>query len=96
MAFLILSIVFNAYLSLAFVFFKRFRVDLFQAIVFNYITCVLTGSLALGEFPLQIQSLQEPWFKWAILMGSLFISVFNLIAFSSVRACVTITQTANR
>lgn len=96
MAFLILSILFNAYLSLAFVFFKRFQVDLFQAIVFNYITCVLTGSLMLGGFPIQSSSLQEPWFKWSIGMGSLFISVFNLIAFSSVRAGVTITQTANR
>jgi drug/metabolite transporter (DMT)-like permease len=96
MLFLILSIFLNAYLGIAFVIFKRFHIDLFQAIVFNYLTCVITGSLVLGEFPIHATTLAEPWFKWAILMGALFISVFNLIAFSSIKAGVTITQTANK
>jgi drug/metabolite transporter (DMT)-like permease len=96
MLFLILSIFLNAYLGIAFVIFKRFHIDLFQAIVFNYLTCVITGSLVLGQFPIHATTLTEPWFKWAILMGALFISVFNLIAFSSIKAGVTITQTANK
>lgn len=96
MLFLILSIFLNAYLGLAFVIFKRFHIDLFQAIVFNYLTCVITGSMVLGQFPIHATTPAEPWFKWAILMGALFISVFNLIAFSSIKAGVTITQTANK
>lgn len=96
MLFLILSILLNAYLGIAFVIFKRFHIDLFQAIVFNYITCVITGSFVLGQFPIHATTLTESWFKWAILMGALFISVFNLIAFSSIKAGVTITQTANK
>lgn len=96
MIFLLLSILFNAYLGIIFAYFNRFKIDTFQAIVFNYITCVITGSFALGYFPINTTTLSTPWFKWSILMGILFISVFNLIAFSSQKTGITITQTANR
>jgi drug/metabolite transporter (DMT)-like permease len=64
--------------------------------VFNYWICVITGSIFLGSFPINTQAIISPWFKWAILMGALFISVFNLIAISSIKVGVTITQTANK
>ena len=93
---LLLSIVLNAWLGVIFGFFPRFRIDSFQAIVFNYWTCVITGSLALGYFPLGMHSLQQPWLPFAGLMGVLFISVFSLIAYSSAKVGVTITQMSNR
>jgi len=96
MTFLILSIIFNAYLGIIFAYFKKHNIDAFQAIVFNYITCVITGSFVLGHFPIQITTLSEPWFKWSVLMGILFISVFNLIAISSAKVGITITQTSNK
>lgn len=96
MIYLFLSILFNAYLGVIFAYFNRYKIDTFQAIVFNYITCVVTGSLALGKFPINLTTAGLPWFKWAILMGFLFITVFNLIAYSSNKVGITITQTANR
>jgi drug/metabolite transporter (DMT)-like permease len=96
MLYLLLSILFNAYLGIIFAYFNRYKIDIFQAIVFNYITCVITGSLVLGEFPIQTETLHLPWFIWATLMGFLFITVFNLIAYSSQKVGITITQTANR
>lgn len=93
---LLLSILLNAWLGVIFGFFPRYRIDSFQAIVFNYWTCVITGSLALGYFPLGQHSLQEPWLPFAGLMGVLFISVFSLIAYSSAKVGVTITQMSNR
>lgn len=93
---LLISILLNSYLGISFTYFKRHHVDLFQAIVFNYWACVITGSVMLGYFPIQVSTISEPWFKWAILMGALFISVFNLIAFSSIKVGVTTTQTANK
>jgi drug/metabolite transporter (DMT)-like permease len=96
MLYLLLSILFNAYLGIIFAYFNRYKIDIFQAIVFNYITCVITGSLVLGEFPIQTETLHLPWFSWATLMGFLFITVFNLIAYSSQKVGITITQTANR
>jgi drug/metabolite transporter (DMT)-like permease len=96
MIFLILSILFSAYISVIFVVFNRFKIDLFQTIVVNYGVCVLTGSIVLGRFPIHVQTLSQPIFSWSMLMGALFIAVFNLIAISSVRVGVTITQTANK
>jgi drug/metabolite transporter (DMT)-like permease len=64
--------------------------------VVNYGICVLTGSFAMGEFPITLQTLAQPIFSWAMVMGFLFISVFNVIAISSVKVGVTITQTANK
>jgi drug/metabolite transporter (DMT)-like permease len=64
--------------------------------VFNYWICVITGSLVLGNFPIHANSIQTDWFKMSIIMGVLFISVFNLIGISSVLVGATITQTANK
>ncbi|MBL7765529.1 MAG: EamA family transporter [Chitinophagaceae bacterium] len=96
MIYLLISILLNAYIGIIFTYFHRYKIDAFQAIVFNYWTCVITGSFFLGHFPLNSATLSTPWFGWAVLMGSLFIAVFNLIATSSVRVGVTITQTANK
>lgn len=93
---LIISIILNAYLGVAFSVFNRYKIDLFQTIVFNYWACVITGVLVLGYFPIHAANVQQPWFAMAILMGVLFISVFNLIAISSIKVGVTITQTANK
>lgn len=96
MLFVLLSILFSAYLGIIFAYFHRYRIDIFQAIVFNYGTCVLTGTVMLGHFPINAATLGEPYFRWAMAMGILFISVFNLIGFSSVKVGITITQSANR
>jgi drug/metabolite transporter (DMT)-like permease len=96
MLFLILSVLISSYLGIVFTLFKRVGIDSFQAIVFNYLTCVITGSLYAGGFPLSAQTLSEPWFPWALVMGSMFIATFSLIAISSLNVGVTITQTANK
>ncbi len=96
MIFLFLSILFNSYLGVIFAYFNKYKIDSFQAIVFNYWTCVITGTIVLGHFPINTESVQYPWFKWAILMGFLFITVFNLISISSVNVGITITQTSNK
>ncbi|HPI53359.1 MAG TPA: hypothetical protein PLU10_01635 [Chitinophagaceae bacterium] len=96
MYFLFLSILLNAFISVIFGYFRRYNIDNFQAIVLNYGVCIITGSLVLGEFPVTASVVHQPYFKWSVLMGVLFISVFNLIAYSSQKVGVTITQTANR
>lgn len=96
MIYLLLSILLSTFLGIIFVYFNKYKIDIFQAIVFNYWVCVITGSLVLGDFPIHTNALQSNWFKMAIVMGVLFISVFNLIGISSVLVGATITQTANK
>jgi drug/metabolite transporter (DMT)-like permease len=96
MTFLILAILLNAYIIVVFKIFERFGVDNLQAIVANYWVCAATGSVFIGRFPVSAHSPGYPWFYWALLMGASFISVFNLIAYSTVREGITTTTIANK
>lgn len=96
MLYLFLAILFNAYLVLALKAVERFKIPVLQAIVFNYITCVITGTVVNGAFPLQADSAQQPFFWWAVLMGSLFISLFNLIGFTAQRISVSVASVSNK
>lgn len=96
MIYLIASIFLTSYLTLSFKVLERLRINNLQAIVFNYLTCVVTGSLVNGSFPVNNYNLQQPWFKWALLMGFSFIVLFNIIAFSAQKIGVAITSVANK
>jgi len=94
--YLFLAIVLNAYLILALKAVERFRIPVLQAIVFNYITCVVTGSVFIGSFPINAAAPQQAFFWWAVLMGCLFVSLFNLIGFTAQRISVSVASVANK
>jgi drug/metabolite transporter (DMT)-like permease len=96
MLYLVAIVLLNTFLFSLFKLFPKYKVDNLQAIVVNYFTCVITGSIFLGEFPISRQSLSQPWFPWAILMGAMFISVFNLIAWRTREDGMTTTTVANK
>jgi drug/metabolite transporter (DMT)-like permease len=96
MIYLILTILLNTLLAVIFKLFPRYSIDTFQAIVFNYWICVITGSLFLGSFPIGIQSFSQPWFPFALLMGFGFIMVFNLFAFCTKYEGITAATVANK
>ena len=73
-------VVINILLLVIFRFYKVFKVDTFQAIVFNYITAVIVGSIVLGRFALDSSSPSQAWFPYAIALGFLFITGFNVLA----------------
>lgn len=96
MAFLILAVLLNAYIIVVFKIFERFGVDNLQAIVANYWVCAATGSVFIGRFPIGVHSSGYPWFYWSLVMGASFISIFNLIAFSTIKDGITTTTIANK
>jgi drug/metabolite transporter (DMT)-like permease len=83
MIYLIGSIILSSWLTLSFKVVERLGIDSFQAIVFNYITCVITGSIVEGSLPFTSHTFQEPWIGWAVFMGLFFISLFNVVAFTA-------------
>lgn len=93
---LIGSIVLTSYLTLSFKVTGRLKINTFQAIVFNYISCVITGSLFNGHFPVNTVSIKQPWFPWAVLMGGMFIVIFNIIAFTTQHLGVAVASVANK
>jgi drug/metabolite transporter (DMT)-like permease len=96
MLLLIGSIILTSYLTLCFKVTGQLKINTFQAIVFNYITCVVTGSIFNGYFPVNSRNLQQPWFPWAVLMGGMFIIIFNIVAFTTQRLGVAVASVANK
>jgi drug/metabolite transporter (DMT)-like permease len=96
MVFLIGSILLSSYLTLSFKVLERLGINAYQAIVVNYITCVITGSLMNGTNPFRNQLLQNNWLPWAIGMGCLLISLFNIIAITARRSGVAVASVANK
>jgi drug/metabolite transporter (DMT)-like permease len=76
--------------------FDRYRVNTLNAIVVNYwvaatLSILLDSSgISLKKAPL------DPWFFQAIMMGFLFITLFNIIAKSTQNIGVSVTTVANK
>ena len=64
--------------------------------MFNYITCVITGSFVHGSFPVSASTFSQDWFIWACVMGGTFILLFNIIAFTAQRIGVAVASVANK
>jgi drug/metabolite transporter (DMT)-like permease len=90
------SIIFTSYLILSFKVCERYHINTFQAIVFNYITCIITGSVVNGSFPVNAHNAAQVWFKWAALMGTVFIISFNMVAITARKASVAAASVANK
>lgn len=80
---LILSIFSSTIIFVIFKYFKKFEVDTFQAIVFNYFTAAAIGfGLYGGEW--QSESMENiQWIPFAILCAFLFIGLFFVMGKSS-------------
>lgn len=96
MIYFILVIVLNTLLSVLFKIFPKYNIDTFQAIVFNYITCVITGTWYLGAMPYTTTQMHAAWLPYAIIMGIAFISVFNLIGYCTKTIGITATTISNK
>ncbi len=94
MLFLLGSIVLTSYLTLSFKVTARLRINTLQTIIFNYITCVVTGSLFNGYFPVTEAAAQQRWFPWAVLMGGVFISTFNIVGLTAQKLGVSVASVA--
>lgn len=96
MIYLIATILLNAVLFVFFKVFPKYNIDSLQAIVANYWTCMIVGSILHGSFPIGTQSLSHAWLPWGLLMGGMFVSIFNLIAYCTVKDGITTTTVANK
>lgn len=65
-------------IGVVFKLFHKFDINILYAIVVNYLVCVITGSIYLGYLPISLDSVNQPWFVVAAILGFVFVSVFNL------------------
>lgn len=96
MFYLLLAVVCSVLLGFIFKLFSRWGVDGFQAILFNYFTCVCCGWLQLGRFPVAAEGWGAPWIPYALVLGGVFISGFNCASLTVRNFGVTISQIMQR
>ncbi len=96
MIYLIGSIIFSSYLTLSFKVLQRLNINTLHAIVFNYIACVFTGILINGAMPFNKVNVASPWFLYSILMGVMFITIFNVIGTTAQKLGVAVASVANK
>jgi len=80
MLILFFCILLNSLIGVVFKLFERYGVDNFQAIVVNYLVCVLTAAVVSNGNPIPPNLTSQPWFGFALGLGVLFIIIFNLFA----------------
>ena len=95
MFFLVGSILLSSYLTLSFKVIERYRISTFQAVVFNYITCSVTGNILSGDFVVA-SAINKPWFTWAIIVGLTFITLLNIIGITAQKVSVAVASVANK
>ncbi|TAF55240.1 MAG: hypothetical protein EAZ62_02695 [Sphingobacteriia bacterium] len=88
------SIVLTSYLTLSFKVCEKLSIPIFPAIVCNYITCVITGSVVNGAFPINAKVAGLSWFPWAMAMGVLFVSIFNVIGLTAQKNGIAVASVA--
>jgi len=96
MTYLLLSVLLSGYLLVFFKHIARYNLPLLPVIAVNYATCVLCG-LALTPHYYQTVAHHAPsWVPLAVAQGSLFISLFFLIAYSAQRMGLGLTALLNK
>jgi drug/metabolite transporter (DMT)-like permease len=94
--YLVATIILNVIISAIFKVFPKYKIDTLQAIVVNYVVCVITGSIFIGQMPFTASAVHAAWFPWALVMGVGFIAIFNLLAYSTRVDGITTTIIASK
>ncbi len=77
---LAICVLLNSLIGVIFKFFEKYSIDNFQAIVTNYFVCVLTAAFTIKGNPIPTPVYGQVWFGYAVVLGVLFIIVFNIMA----------------
>lgn len=88
---LALCILVNVLIAVCFKLFSRQGVQGFVAIVFNYVVCVVLGSIFVGYVPILKHDLATGWVPFGIALGCCFIVGFNFVALSIKHTGITVT-----
>jgi drug/metabolite transporter (DMT)-like permease len=96
MIYLFCSIVLSSYLVLALKYVNNKGIATFETIAFNYCTCVIVGSFVNAKVIQPSTIIHQPWFICAVVMGTLFVSIFNLIATTVQKNGVSVASVANK
>jgi drug/metabolite transporter (DMT)-like permease len=94
---LLLTIIFTSWLLISFRVFALFNIDNLQAIIFNYIVCVIIGFSFFNNYQLlsHIETL-DTWIIFALLTGACFLPSFYLMSYTVKKISVTVSTIASK
>lgn len=92
MIYLLLSILSSTLILIIFRVFERYKINVFQSIVYNYITACIVGFLIFGDEWKSGDLSTGSWIPFAIITGALFIGLFLLIGKSAQENGIGITS----
>ncbi|MDY8138283.1 DMT family transporter [Aquimarina sp. 2201CG5-10] len=96
MIYLILSVLASTLIFIIFKLFSKYNVDTFQAIVTNYIVASISGMVAYSE-PISFSKItNNSWFLGSIILGVIFILVFNLMAITTQKNGLSVAAVATK
>ncbi len=96
MIYLILSILASSLIFVIFKLFVKYNVDTLQAIIINYIVASISGMIAYSE-PVSLSYISDQgWFYGAMVLGVIFISVFNLMAITTQKNGLSVAAVATK
>lgn len=96
MIYLLLSVLASTIIFIIFNLFKRYNVVILQAIVINYVIAAAMG-FSKVERNIYIETFFEAnWFYGAILLGIVFITIFNFMALTSSEWGISVASVASK
>lgn len=96
MIFIILNILINTVLFIIFKLFTKFKVNTFHAIVINYcIAFTFAFSQTNANYSL-VEIPKQDWFYGAIILGFLFITIFNVLASTIQKLGISVVAVASK
>lgn len=96
MIYLLISILSSTAIFVVFKLLKKYNVNTLQAIVVNYFTACLCGYLLYKGSVNPTEILQSNWFVAAIILGFLFIAIFNVMALTAQKNGLSVASVASK
>jgi len=93
---LLFSVLASTAIFIMFKLFERYKINTLQAIVANYITACICGVLSYESAIDTTEIINSQWFLGAILLGFLFIAIFNLMALTAQRNGLSVASVASK
>jgi len=93
---LLFSVLLTGILFLVFKGFNKFKVDNLQAIIVNYAVAFSIGFLMSNSDVNFVEIPHQPWFVGTLVLGGLFISVFNVLALTTQKFGFSVVSVASK
>ena len=91
-----LSVLFSSLIFVVFKLFDTYKVETLYAIIINYVVASAAGMILYEKNIVLLEVPTKPWFLGTLVLGILFILVFNLMAATSQKSGVSVASVATK